>query len=105
MGIETAVPLGLLVNEIITNSMKHAFPEGRSGNINIILKEYDDYELIISDDGIGLPDDVNLEESKTLGLQIINNLIKQIDGTIEINSNHGTQFKIKFQELNYKKRF
>jgi PAS domain S-box-containing protein len=105
MSIETAVPCGLLVNELITNSMKHAFPDGRSGSINISLKEYDDYELIISDDGIGLSDDINLDEPKSLGLQIINNLINQIDGIIEINNNHGTQFKIKFHELIYRKRF
>jgi PAS domain S-box-containing protein len=105
MGIETAVPCGLLVNELITNSMKHAFPDELSGNISIALKEYDDYELIIRDDGIGLPNDINIEESNSLGLQIINNLINQIDGTIEINNSHGTQFKIKFQELDYQKRF
>ncbi|PKL66451.1 MAG: hypothetical protein CVV28_10635 [Methanobacteriales archaeon HGW-Methanobacteriales-1] len=105
MGIETAVPCGLLVNEIITNSMKHAFPDELSGNINITLKAYDDYELIISDDGIGLPNDINMEESNSLGLQIINNLINQIDGSIEFNNSHGTQFKIKFQELDYQKRF
>ncbi|MDO9044311.1 MAG: PAS domain S-box protein [Methanobacteriaceae archaeon] len=105
MGIETAVPCGLLVNELITNSMKHAFPNELSGNISIVLKEYDDYEIIISDDGIGFPKDINIDESNSLGLQIVSNLINQIDGTIEINNSHGTQFKIKFQELNYKKRF
>ena len=93
MGIETAVPCGLLVNELITNSMKHAFPDELSGNINITLKEYDDYELIISDDGIGLPKDINIDESNSLGLQIINNLINQIDGTIKLNNNPAPNLK------------
>lgn len=104
MGIETAVPCGLLVNELITNSMKHAFPNG-SGNINIALKESDGYELIIGDDGVGFPKDINLAESDTLGLQIVNNLLNQIDGQIKINNNNGTEFKIKFQEIDYEKRF
>lgn len=106
MGVETAVPCGLLVNELITNSMKHAFPYGLKGHINIILNDFNgEYELIIHDDGVGFPDDVDYENSNSLGLQIVNNLVNQINGSIELNSNHGTEFKIKFKELNYKKRF
>lgn len=106
LGIETAVPCGLLVNELITNSMKHAFPDGRSGNVYISLKQVNNqYELIIRDDGIGIPPNLDFENSTSLGIQIVHSLVNQIDGELEINNDHGAEFKVKFQELDYKKRF
>jgi two-component sensor histidine kinase len=86
--------------------MKHAFPNDRAGNINIALNNFgQEYELIIEDDGIGMPENINFKEYNSLGLQIINNLVNQIEGTIELNNDVGTQFRILFNELNYKKRF
>ena len=91
LSIETAVPCGLLVNELITNSMKHAFPNDRAGNINIALNNFgQEYELIIEDDGIGMPENINFKEYNSLGLKIINNLVNQIEGTIELNNDVGT---------------
>ncbi|MBM4241991.1 MAG: PAS domain S-box protein, partial [Euryarchaeota archaeon] len=105
LNIENAVPLGLIVNELLTNSIKHAFPEGHKGIINIELRSEDsEYELIISDDGVGLPEDIDLRKTDTLGLQLINRLVEQLDGTIELDKSRGTEFKVKFKEVTYKKR-
>ena len=61
-------------------------------------------ELTIADDGIGLPKNINLENPETLGLQLVKNLINQLDGYLKLNTDNGTEFKITFQELKYKKR-
>jgi len=104
IGIDTAIPLGLIINELVTNSVKHAFPQSE-GTINIKLKSLpEQMVLIISDDGIGLPKNLNIEKTNTLGLQLVNSLVKQIDGEVEICRNNGTEFKITFKELNYKER-
>ncbi|EKQ55265.1 MAG: PAS domain S-box [Methanobacterium sp. Maddingley MBC34] len=96
--INTTVPLGLIVNELITNSMKHAFKEGE-GEINIIFhKKGDEFTLIIGDNGVGLPADLDFRNTETLGLQLVNNLTAQIDGAIELERSHGTRFKITFKE-------
>ncbi|MCD4653136.1 sensor histidine kinase, partial [bacterium] len=93
-----AVPLGLLCNEVLTNSLRHAFPDDRRGEIRIkiSMKADDTVELIISDNGIGLPEDVDFKNSDTMGFQLINALIDQIEGTYEINSEHGMFFRLEF---------
>jgi len=106
IGIDTAIPLGLIVNELITNSVKYAFPGGREGKVKIIFKSKNhSHLLIISDDGIGIPDDIKPEKTESLGLQLVHNLTNQIDGKIEVDTNKGTEFRIKFKELEYKDRF
>jgi PAS domain S-box-containing protein len=108
LNIETAIPCGLIINEIITNSLKYAFPDNRSGLITINFNSDQDNNLtlIVADNGIGLPRDFDLTKSKSLGLSLINSLAKrQLDGTIEIVDNNGTLFKISFTELQYKERF
>ncbi|MBI5458747.1 PAS domain S-box protein [Methanobacterium sp.] len=103
--IETAVPCGLIINELISNSLKHAFPKGKTGTLSVSLKTSDEWnELVISDDGVGFPEEFDIENSKTLGLQLVNILVKQLDGKITLNRINGTRFKIIFKELNYKKR-
>lgn len=90
---------------MVSNSFKHAFPNERKGKINISLNsKANQYELIIKDNGIGLPNNIDIENVDSLGLQLINNLINQLDGEIEVDSSRGTEFKITFQELEYKKR-
>ena len=85
--INTTVPLGLIVNELVTNSMKHAFPDGRQGEINIeFYKKDDEFTLIIEDNGLGFPEDVDFRNTETLGLQLVNNLTSQIDGDIELDT-------------------
>ncbi len=105
MGIETAIPLGLIINELVINILKHAFPDNQEGTIDISLKSVDNiFILIIADNGVGLPENINPEDTKTLGLQLVNNLVDQLEGIIEISKNEGTAFKIKFKEVIYKKR-
>ncbi|WP_236950963.1 sensor histidine kinase [Methanobacterium subterraneum] len=101
MGIETAMPCGLVINELATNSIKHAFPQGK-GIIKIELKTDDDaHILIIEDDGIGLPENLDPQKSKKLGLMVVNTLVNQLNGEMEIDRTNGTKFIIKFSELPY----
>jgi two-component sensor histidine kinase len=105
LNIETAVPCGLIISELISNSLKYAFPNKMNGEIIISLKyEKDNYQLCISDNGIGLPEDINFNNIKTLGLLLVNSLTEQIDGEVTIYRDHGTKFKITFKEQIYKKR-
>lgn len=97
--IDHAIPLGLILNEIITNSMKYGFPGDLAGKIFVDLRKNDDeYILIVGDDGVGIPSDIDLEKSSTLGMQLINGLTGQIGGEIELNRDNGTEFKITFKE-------
>ncbi len=99
LDINTAIPLGLIVNELITNSLKHAFPEGRKGEIDVNFHKKDDYyEFILMDNGVGFPDTIDYKNTESLGMQIITNLTEQIDGNIELNNENGTTFKISFKE-------
>ncbi len=100
--INTAIPLGLIVNELVSNSMKHAFPNNKDGKIDIKLKLSDgNYSMIISDNGVGFPKDYNIQNSNSLGLKIVNSLTEQIDGEIKIEGINGTTFIINFKEENY----
>jgi PAS domain S-box-containing protein len=104
INIDTAIPLGLIINELITNSVKYAFPQ-KEGNLAIKLKSLpEQMELTIADDGIGIPKDFDLKNSETLGLQLVNNLVNQLDGELKLNRDEGAEFKIIFKELTYKKR-
>jgi PAS domain S-box-containing protein len=100
LDINIAIPLGLIVNELITNSLKHAFPHGMLGEINVNFHSSEEhYEFIVKDNGIGLPEDINFRNSNSLGLQMIKVLTSQINGQIELYNDKGTEFKIKFKEL------
>ena len=104
MGIETAMPCGLVINELATNSIKHAFPDG-NGTIKVELKsDGKSYVLTFADDGIGLPQNMNPQKSKKLGLMVVKTLVNQLNGAMEIDRTNGTKFTIKFQELPYKER-
>jgi two-component sensor histidine kinase len=97
LSIDIAVPLGLVINEIITNALKHAFPDNMKGKIQITMRAVDinNIELSIGDNGIGLPDDFNPVLSKSLGMQINNSIIKQqLKGTIDISKDNGTRYTI-----------
>ena len=105
--IDTAVPCGLIINELISNSFKHAFPGDRKGNICVQLKklEGDTIELIISDNGIGIPDGYDLMEKNTLGMQLFQNIAtEQLMGDIKIESNHGLAYTIHFKDISYEER-
>ncbi len=100
LDINTAIPLGLIANELITNSLKYAFIDGGEGIVDIEFKKVDhNYIFIIKDNGVGLPEGFDYKNSDSLGLQLVNNLSEQIDAEIELNTTDGTEFKIKFKEI------
>ncbi|MFO7447492.1 MAG: PAS domain S-box protein [Ignavibacteriaceae bacterium] len=98
VSIDVAISLGLIINELVTNSLKYAFPDNMKGELNIILQIHNSrlYRLTISDDGIGMPDGVNLSNSTSLGLQLVNTLVEQLNGQINLNTQHGTSFILTF---------
>lgn len=99
--IDTAIPLSLIINEIITNCYKHAFENKNEGIISISIKKQitDFYELIIEDNGNGLPENFNINQnSKSVGFDLIQGLCQQIDGKFEITSKNGTKINIQFKE-------
>ena len=103
LDINTAIPFGLIINELISNIIKHAFKEGEKGNIKVkFYKKSNEYILSVQDDGIGLPSNLDFENTNTLGLKLVNALVDQLAGTVNINRDNGTHFIIKFQnkELN-----
>ncbi|PAU93918.1 hypothetical protein CK503_09605 [Aliifodinibius salipaludis] len=96
--VNQAIPCGLILNEIITNTFKHAYPEKEKGKIEINLnRRGDDVYLSILDDGIGIPEEVNLEKPKSLGIKLIRTLSKQLDAEAEFsNEKPGTKFALQF---------
>jgi len=100
--IETAIPIGLIFTELMTNAIKHAFPDGR-GDIKVSLKRSDGtVTLEVSDNGVGLPGDLDWESTPSLGLQIVRGLSDQIDARVDVISDEGTTFRISFEELGFK---
>ena len=100
LDIDISIPLGLIVNELVTNCLKHAFIVDKSGEINIKFQVLEDkYQLEVKDDGIGFPRDIDYKNTDSLGLRLVTSLTEQIDGTIELNSISGKEsFNIIFQE-------
>jgi two-component sensor histidine kinase len=102
LGIDTAIPLGLLINEAITNALKYGFADEEEGEIYIVLKKELDkqYVLNIGDNGKGFPETITYKNSKSLGLKLIHNLTRQLKGTIQRdNSKKGTNYIIRFHEI------
>jgi len=98
VGIDAAVPCGLIINELVSNALKHAFPTDKKGEICISLSSNPDRKLVlvVSDNGVGLPTDLDFQNTTSLGLQLVSTLTAQLRGTVELNSNGGTEFKITF---------
>jgi two-component sensor histidine kinase len=98
LDIDTAVPCGLIVNELVSNALKHAFPSGKSGKVCVKLYSVNHNKtvLIINDDGVGFFEEIDFRNTESLGLQLVNTLTQQIDGTIDLNKSHGSEFKIIF---------
>jgi PAS domain S-box-containing protein len=118
--MDTAIPLGIIVNELVSNSLKHAFPAGGKGEININLCKNENfavkcnvsgpgpdcmekngfyYVLTVTDNGEGIPEEIEFQNADSLGLQLINILVEQIDGCIELKRNNGTKFTIWFSNI------
>ncbi len=97
---DTAIPCGLLLNELLTNAVKYAFPDGRNGEIIIALhlKDTETLELRVRDSGIGLPEDFELRKANSLGMQLVSSFVKQLHGTLRITPAPGTEFLIRFSK-------
>lgn len=96
--VDKAIPCGLILNELITNALKHAFPGGRNGSIHVELRQAPGgaVMLVVSDDGIGLAHDVDPRSSTTLGMQLVSTLVEQLDGEIEVVRRDGMAFHVTF---------
>jgi len=110
LSMETIMPLGLIINELVSNSMKYAFKgvgkdKTKLISIRLQVMENEKYQLEVYDNGIGLPEDIDFKNNSSLGLQLVNELTKQLDGEIKVVVDHGTKFIISFQEPEYKERF
>ncbi len=107
LGIDTAIPTGLIINELVTNCLKYAFSKDQDGEIRISLRSLDDgqNELIVSDNGVGMPENLDIKKADSLGLRMITNLTERsLHGKIMINKVNGTEFQIIFKEKDYKDR-
>jgi PAS domain S-box-containing protein len=99
LGIDDAIPCGLILNELITNAIKHAFPGGRKGVITVSMKENEDgfLCLTVKDDGIGMPDGVRADAVETLGLRLVRLLGKQLGGVMSFSNSKGSEVSLKFR--------
>ena len=99
LGIDAAIPCGLIINELVSNSLKHAFGDG-NGEITVGLHSVNgSIELTVKDNGVGLPDNINIKDCESLGLRLVTILAEdQLEGTIELVKREGTEFRITFEE-------
>lgn len=105
LDIDTAIPCGLIINELVTNSLIHAFPEIDKGELTIQMEqEHDEYYLKVADNGIGIPSKLDINNTTTLGLLLVNSLVGQLEGKLEVSRNQGTTFLISFKKLEYPDR-
>ncbi len=104
--IDTSIPCGLIINELVSNSLKYAFPDGQRGEIKIDLRLDNGKSILtVSDNGIGLPEDVDFQNTGSLGLRLVKILVNQINGELHINKSEGTSFTIEFtKKLPYEER-
>jgi PAS domain S-box-containing protein len=105
LDLELAIPCGLIVNELVSNALKYAFPGDREGEVQVIFRQsthqledlhQQTFTLIVRDDGIGLPSDFKIKKSQTLGMTLVQGLVQQIQGTFEMSSQQGTEVKVTF---------
>ncbi len=97
LGVDTAIPCALIINELVSYSLKYAFPNGRKEEVTIALKrENGEHTLTVADDGVGFPADVDFRTTDSLGMQLVVTLVNQLEGTIELNREDETAFVISF---------
>jgi PAS domain S-box-containing protein len=105
LSVDNAIPCGLIINELVTNSLKYAFPENRKGHVAIdVSYNSSHYTIKISDDGVGMPENYEVTKPESLGLQLVNTLAVQLDAQLTLERNNGTCYKLVFSNLNYKSR-
>lgn len=97
--LDTAIPCGLIINELVSNCLKHAFHDGRPGSVEVGLNcVKSECRLTIADDGVGFPPDLDRIDPGTLGLRLVNTLVSQLRGQVRVNSSRGTAYEIMFRE-------
>jgi len=98
LDVNSAIPCALIINELISNALKHAFPDDRAGSIEVSIRIDDAMSCSISvaDDGVGIRDDIDIENSETLGLQLVKVLIRQLNGTVQLEREQGSRFLLSF---------
>jgi two-component sensor histidine kinase len=100
LNLDSAIPCGLILNELISNSLKYAFKGRQSGNITVSLKEKKDklVALSVADNGVGIDQSINIAKTETLGLQLVHTLIEQLEGEINLSRDNGSRFDIIFSK-------
>jgi two-component sensor histidine kinase len=100
LGMDAAVPCGLIINELVSNSFKHAFPGGRRGELQVVMRRHDGdgITLVVADDGVGLPQNLDFRNAESVGLQLVVTLVEQLRGTITLDRHTGTRFTVEFTE-------
>ncbi len=103
LDIDAAIPCGLIINELLTNAVKHAFPVDQNGYVCVEfgLDSHDNNVLIVKDNGVGIPDEINFKDSGTMGFQLVNTLVNQLDGSVILSRDKGTTFQIIWSESGY----
>jgi two-component sensor histidine kinase len=98
LSVDTAMPCGLVLNELMTNAFKYAFPDGRSGEIRVEARHLEDGRvgILVGDDGVGLSPEIGLESTRTLGLQLVRAVTSQLRGKVAVERGPGTRFRISF---------
>lgn len=101
LDLDTAMPVGFIVTELISNCLMHAFPNGRRGKISISLRALaeDRFVLVVTDDGVGMKGEVDLDNPTSFGLHLVRTLTEQMDGAMELTTGGGTEFRITFKEI------
>jgi PAS domain S-box-containing protein len=107
LNIETANPCGLIVNELVSNAFKHAFPNEKQGTIWLSLSQDNEGQitLVVQDDGVGFPQDLDLDNLESLGLDLVQTLTQQLKGNLHIEQKQGAYFTLTFSERMYRKRY
>jgi PAS domain S-box-containing protein len=98
LGVDSAIPCGLIVNELVSNALKYAFPDNRQGELIVRLNETQPgwIEMSVADDGVGVPDTLDIRNTETLGMQLAHSLARQLNGTLELDRKHGSKFTLRF---------
>ena len=98
VSIDTAIPCGLILNELISNALQHAFPAGQTGEITITLRAESEDEalLVVQDNGVGMPRDVDIAHADSLGLRLVRGLVDQLGGSVQLDRSGGTAISMRF---------
>ena len=95
LAIDTAIPLGLIINELISNSLKYAFPDGRKGEISLAIHRQDHtITILFKDNGVGIPQDFDWRNAKSLGLRLVVSLVEQLQGRLNLTGQRGRHLRL-----------